>query len=159
MPTLTISFQPNPGLLTPTRDFVSSFCATFVRDPDIVYRVTMAVHELLENSIKYSSDGATEMSIELHHDERKTRVSIRAENRATPERLVAVRDTIERIRKAADPFELYCDMIRASVDRTTHSGLGLVRICAEGACELDYSIAGERLAIVAQTYIDQESQV
>lgn len=119
----------------------------------------MAVHELLENSIKYSSDGATNMSIELHSDERKRRVSIRAENRAAPERLAAVRETIERIRVALDPLELYCEMIRASVDRDANSGLGLVRICAEGACELDYSICGERLAIFAQTYIDRESKV
>jgi hypothetical protein len=158
-PALAIRFQPHAGLLTQTREFVSSFCGTFVRDPDIIYRVTIAAHELLENSIKYSCDGTTNMSIELHSEETKNLVSIRSENRATPERVLAVRDTIERIRDALDPLDLYCEMIRASVEGNSHSGLGLARICAEAACELDYSICGERLAILAQTYIDQGSHV
>ncbi|HZU83756.1 MAG TPA: ATP-binding protein [Polyangiaceae bacterium] len=153
-PTLAIQFQPHPGLLTQTREFVRSFCGTFVRDPDAVYRLTIAAHELLENSIKYSSDGTTNMTIECHTGERKSRISIRAENRATPERVRAVRDAIETLRDADDPFQLYCDLIKASVDRNAHSGLGLARICVEAACALDYRVTGDQLAIFAETYVD-----
>jgi hypothetical protein len=152
-PMVSVVFRPHPGLLTQTREFVASFCGTFVRDPDLVYRVTVAVHELLENVIKYSCDGATGMTIELRGDEGSSRIAIRVENRALPDHMASVRETIDRIHEAADPFELYCQMIHASVARGLHSGLGLVRICAEAACDLDYSIVGDTLALSAQAHV------
>jgi hypothetical protein len=154
-PTMSVVFRPHPGLLTQTREFVASFCGTFVRDPDLVYRITIAVHELLENVIKYSCDGATDMTIELRDDEGSSRVAIRVENRALPDHIASVREAIDRIHEAADPFELYCQMIHASVARGTHSGLGLVRICAEAACDLDYSIVGDTLALSARARVDR----
>jgi two-component sensor histidine kinase len=156
---LAIDFRPHVGLLTQTREFVSSFCGTFVRDPDLVYRLTIAAHELLENAIKYSADGATNIRIELRRDGDRSWVSIRAENRAEPQRIVAVRDMIRRIHEADDAFELYCKLIRASVERETGSGLGLARICAEAACELDCSVTGDRLAVLAEASIDQEGML
>src|SRR3981081_2103271 len=101
---LPIPFRPHPGLLTQTREFVSSFCGTFVRDPDLVYRLTIAAHELLENAIKYSSDGATNMRIELRREGDRSCVSIRAENRPAPQRIVAGRGMIHRIQDADDEF-------------------------------------------------------
>jgi hypothetical protein len=156
---LAIQFRPHPGLLTQTREFVSSFCGTFVRDPDLVYRLTIAAHELLENAIKYSSDGATNMRIELRREGDRSCVSIRAENRAAPQRIVAVRDMIQRIHEADDAFELYCNLIRASVERETGSGLGLARICAEAACELDCAVVGDKIAVSAQAYIAPEGML
>jgi hypothetical protein len=152
-PMMSVVFRPHPGLLTQTREFVASFCGTFVRDPDLVYRVTIAVHELLENVIKYSCDGATDMTIELRNEDEGSPVAIRVENRALPDHIASVRDAIDRIHEAADPFELYCQMIHASVARGTHSGLGLVRICAEAACDLDYSIVGDVLALSARAHV------
>jgi hypothetical protein len=158
LPTLSVHFRPHADLLTQTREFVSSFCGTFIRDPDIVYRLSMAAHELLENAIKYSSDGATHMSVEVRSHERKSTISIRAENRATPERITAVRDTIDAIRGAADPFALYCDMIRSSAEQNENSGLGLARICAEADCTLEYDVVGDAIAISARASVDPESR-
>jgi two-component sensor histidine kinase len=156
---LAIDFRPHAGLLTQTREFVSSFCGTFVRDPDLVYRLTIAAHELLENAIKYSADGATNIRIAVRRDGDRSWVSIRAENRAEPQRIVAVRDMIRRIHEADDAFELYCKLIRASVEHETGSGLGLARICAEAACELDCAVTGDRLAVSAEAFIDQEGML
>jgi hypothetical protein len=158
-PVLSIEFRPHAGLLTQTREFVSSFCSTFVRDPAFIYRVTIAVHELLENAIKYSSDGSTSIRIALRKDGARRCVSIRAENSAAPQRIVAARDMIERIRETDDPFELYCNLIRSSVERHTGSGLGLARICAEAACELRCAVTGDRLAVSAEAYIDQKDML
>lgn len=152
---LCVHFRPDAGLLTQTRDFISSFCGTFIRDPDLVYRLSIAAHELLENAIKYSSDGATYMSVEMRCHEKKKYLSIRTENRATQERILAVRDTINTIRAAADPLELYRDMIRSSVERK-NSGLGLVRIYVEADCKLHYEVVGDAIAISAQASIEPE---
>jgi hypothetical protein len=152
-PRVSVVFRPNAGLLTQTRAFVSSFCGTFVRDADIVYRVTIAVHELLENVIKYSADGATDLTIELCDDDAESRIAIRVENRAAPNHLASARSAIDRIHRAVDPFELYCQMVQASATREGSSGLGLVRICAEAECALDYAIVGDRLALSAHAFV------
>jgi hypothetical protein len=156
-PALCIQFEPHPGLLTTTREFVSSFCSTFVTDPDIISRLAIVAHELLENSIKYSKDGKTSMRIDLRTDDAGRRVSIRAENRATPERVIAVCQAIEDLRGAADPLELYCQWIRASVERDTHSGLGLARIRVEADCQLDYAVTGDQVAVLAEATIELET--
>ncbi|HEY3820459.1 MAG TPA: ATP-binding protein [Polyangiaceae bacterium] len=158
LPTLCVHFRPHANLLTQTREFVSSFCGTFIRDPDVVYRLSIAAHELLENAIKYSSDGATHMSVEVRSNERTSTISIRAENRATRERIVAVRDTIDSIRGAADPFALYCEMIRSSVERNENSGLGLARIYVEADCALDYDVVDDAIAVSARISIDPENR-
>jgi hypothetical protein len=154
-PSVTISFRPHSGLLTQTRDFVSSFCATFVQDPDVVYRIAIAVHELLENAIKYSSDGTTLLTIELENEEIPSRISICVENAAMPSHVASVRNAIDRIHEADDPFELYCELIRSSAGHA-NSGLGLARISAEAACDLDYAIVGERVSLFARTSVGPE---
>lgn len=156
-PMLFIRFRPNADLLTETRTFVASFCGTFTRDPDTVYRLSIAAHELLENAIKYSSEGMTYMSVEVRCPGRRSCIAIRSENRATPERIAAVRNAIDSIRGAVDPVEFYCAMVRRSVAGNQGSGLGLARIYAEADCKLDYDVVGDTIAISAQTYIEAGS--
>jgi hypothetical protein len=158
-PALSLTFRPHAGLLTPTRDFVSSFCGTFLRDDDMIYRIGVTVHELLENAIKYSLDGTTEMRIELRHLTGASHVSILTENRATRESILAVRNIIDRIHGAEDPFELYCDMIRASLEQESGSGLGLARIRAEAGLEIHSAVCDDHVSVFAEARIDQGSLV
>jgi hypothetical protein len=157
VPAFVVNFRPHAGLLTPTREFVASFCGTFLRDPDTIFRITMAVHELLENAIKYSSDGTSHMRIEVRTEGGKSRISIRSENPATSQRITAVRDMIQQIHDAEDPFEFYCHLVRTSVERNTHSGLGLARIRAEAGLELASFVTGDHVAICAEAYIHDAS--
>ena len=156
-PLLAVSFRPDAGLLTQTRDFVSSFCATFIEDPDTVFCVAMAVHELLENAIKYSLDGTSQFRIELRSERGNLEIAIRTDNRATSDAIGAVRDMIRRIHEAADPFDFYCSLVSASARRDDHSGLGLARIRAEAGLELDSDVIGDQVSIFAHTPIARGS--
>ncbi len=154
-PALSLSFSPHAGLLTPTREFVSLFCSSFLRDPDMVSRIAMTVHELLENAIKYSLDGKAQVHLEVRREQAATRFLIRTENRASAEGIVAAGAMIRNIRAAADPFALYCDLMAASVERTDTSGLGLARIRAEGGLQIDSHVVGDRVSVCAQAIIEQ----
>jgi hypothetical protein len=158
-PALALSFRPHAGLLTPVRDFVSAFCGTFLRDPDMIYRIAITVHELLENAIKYSIDGATEITIELRTQPGASHVSIRTENRASRESILAVRDLIDRIHGAEDPFVFYCDLMRASLERNEGSGLGLARIRAEAGLEIHSAVFDDHVSVFAEARIDHGSLV
>jgi hypothetical protein len=154
-PALRIDFRPHAGLLTETRAFIATFCGTFADSPVVVHRLTITAHELLENAIKYSSDGATRIHIAVHRRGATARqISIGPENRASPERLAAACEMIERIRAASDPFEFYCELTRASVGRNTNSGLGLARIRAETSCDLDCAVTEDWLGICARSALD-----
>jgi hypothetical protein len=156
-PRLSVTFHPNAGLLTQTRAFVTSFCATFIDDPDTVFCVAMAVHELLENAIKYSLDGASQVQIELRSDRGRSGIAIRTDNRATSDAIGAVRDMIRRIHEADDPFDFYCRLVSASAGRDDHSGLGLARIRAEAGLELDSDVTGDQVSIFAHTPVARGS--
>jgi hypothetical protein len=150
---LSVTFRPNAGLLTHTRAFATSFCATFIDDPDTVFCVAMAVHELLENVIKYSLEGTSQVLIDLRSESGKRAIAIRTDNRATPDTIDALREMIRRIHDADDPFDFYCRLVSESAGRDGHSGLGLARIRAEAGLELDSDINGDQVSIFAHTPI------
>ncbi|HEY4015757.1 MAG TPA: ATP-binding protein [Polyangiaceae bacterium] len=120
-----------------------------------MFRIAMAVHELLENAIKYSLDDASQVRIEIRAGKR--RISIRTDNRASGASIGAVRDMIRRIHEADDPFEFYCNLVRASAERDEQSGLGLARICAEAGLELDSDVTGDHVSITADAPIERVS--
>jgi hypothetical protein len=162
-PAMSVSFRPHAGLLTETREFVSSFCGTFVRDPHIILRIVMALHELLENAIKYSLDGSSEFRIELRSDDDgDPRISIRTHNRASSDAIAAMSDAVRRIHEAPDPFEFYCDLVRESAERGDlsglgRSGLGLARICGEAGLTVETQVNGDCVSILAVARVDPRS--
>jgi hypothetical protein len=153
MTVLAIDFRPHPGLLTQTREFVSSFCDTFVTDPDTTSRITMAAHELLENAVKYSTDGTTRMRIELHERNGDSFVTIQSQNHATPERAAALQDMVGRIHEATDPFKFYCELVLQSAEHEDEGGLGLARITAEADLELACNVEGDEVTIIAEAHL------
>ena len=65
MPSPSLSFalkiQPHPRMVSIIRRFVEESFEKLVGDPEAVFRVSLAVHELLENAAKYMvSDGTAE---------------------------------------------------------------------------------------------------
>jgi hypothetical protein len=151
---IRLDFQPYVELISSARRFVSDFCDAYVSDPDAVSRVALTTHELLENVVKYSSDGITTMEIELSAEtEGEALLRIRARNRAAPERVEELVRLVSELEAAEDPLAMYLQVMMQSATREVGSGLGLARIRAEGEMDIHCDVEGDEVTIVAQTLV------
>jgi hypothetical protein len=150
-PAIHLQFRPNAKLIALTGKFVEEFYACVLSDPDVSSRVMLTIHELLENVAKYSSDGVSHLVVQLLDRDGRSFVQIRSRNTSPPRRLAELRVLLDQLRECEDPLALYYRSIAASVSKPEGSGLGLARIRAEGEMDLDYSVRGNEITILAQT--------
>jgi two-component sensor histidine kinase len=150
-PTLDFGLQlhPQPRLVSVVRRFVAESCEKMVGDPATVHRVSLAVHELLENAAKYAVGEKTGLTVRFEGD--GAGASIRLTNQTTPEHVARLRACIESIQSAAEPFAHYQDLMRRSYSVVEESGLGLARIRAEAELKLSLEIRGNMVTIVASS--------
>ncbi|WP_437521354.1 hypothetical protein WME79_28885 [Sorangium sp. So ce726] len=113
-------------------------------------RFYMAAHELVENLIKYSSGPEVSLELALEEGEGARVLVIRARNEASPERLREVERRLSALKSASDPVKHYDELICETAMVEGVSGLGLARVRAEGGLDVDYTIEGNRLTIIAQ---------
>jgi len=148
-PKMLLSMRPNVQLISNTRRFAGDLLGSVLNDPDATSRVTLAIHELLENTLKYSTDGRAELALLVGEEcEGRRTVEVRASNRTTPEQAAELCRRIDALGRATDPMGLYVAMMRESVHREG-SGLGLARIRVEGEMELSYALAGDEVTVSA----------
>jgi hypothetical protein len=115
--------------------------------------VALTIHELLENTLKYSTDGEARLDVSVQRVDGRSVVEVSASNRATPEQLLELQQRIDELREVADPMGLYVSMMVDSA-RRDGSGLGLIRIRVEGEMELAYAIEGDRITIKCSTPVE-----
>lgn len=153
MTSFELRFRPSVALIQIVRRFVGDFYDRVLGDPDAVSRVALATHELLENAVKYSLDGETSLSIHVDPEDDARRVTIRLSNRATETDVVALREIFDEMTIFPDPFEQYRTAMERTARCTTRSGLGIVRVRAEGEMIMRYTIEGDAVTIVAETRV------
>ena len=129
------------------RRFVEESFEKIVGDPEAVFRVSLAVHELLENAAKYAVGDKTGLSV--HFESNGSAASITLTNQTTPEHIERLRACIAEIQASDEPVALYRDMMRRTFGIQEESGLGLARIRAEGELNLSLEIDGCMVTIVA----------
>jgi hypothetical protein len=83
-------------------------------------------------------------------------VVVRTWNRATPERLAALKSAIDEINRADDPDVYYQTAMTKTAYRTDGSGLGLARIRAEADMAITYEVTTDRVCIEARTDVRRE---
>lgn len=149
VPCFTLSFRPNTALVSTVRRFVLDFyqcCLT----PDLTSQVALATHELLENAVLHSSNGETEVHIEITPLTRGQSVCIRTRNAATPQDVGALHALFAELDAVTNPDEFYQSMMRRSAQRADGSGLGLARILAETQMAMTLEVNGDDVCISAR---------
>ncbi len=147
-PTLSFGLRlpPQARMVSIVRRFVEETFAKLVSDADAVHRVSLVVHELLENAAKYSVGQLTRLCVRF---EPGGPASIEMTNETTPEHIARLRLRVREIQEATEPFAHYQALMRRTVSVDEESGLGLARIRAEGDLNLSLSVDGTMVTIIA----------
>lgn len=148
-----LHFRPNVELVSVVRRFVSDFYERILADADAVSRLALATHELLENAVKYSIDGATSLSISVSDGDAERTVAVKIWNRASPENIAVVERLLSGMQSSGDAFAYYQELMMKSVKSKDGSGLGLARVHAEGEMSMSHTVEGDQITIHADTHV------
>lgn len=146
---MELTFRPTVDLISSTRRFVCAFYEPVLGDPDLLSRIGLATHELLENVLKYATDGHTVARIKLDGDDGERKLTIETTSTVTAERRAGLEAIFAEMASSADPFEFYQRTMRRSLHRRQGSGLGLARVWAEAEMVLTLGFLGDTVTIVA----------
>jgi hypothetical protein len=150
---MALTFKPSVELISSTRRYVHELLNSMLSDPDASSRIALTIHELLENTLKYSTDGEARLDVAVDEDDGQRVVEIRSSNRASPAQLVELQSRIDALQDLADPMALYVSMMLES-SRRNGSGLGLVRIRVEGEMQLECAIEGDEVTIKCSSPVE-----
>lgn len=142
-----LQLQPQPRMVSIVRRFVEESFEKLIGDSDAVFRVSLAVHELLENAAKYAIGDKTGLFVCFEANGRTA--SVKLTNQSTPEHIARLRACIDEIQGSEEPFVLYQTLMKRTFGIQEESGLGLARIRAEGELDLSLEIEGSTVTIVA----------
>ncbi len=131
-----LSFSPNVKLITTVRKFVGDFYDRVLGDPDVTGRLVVATHELLENAVRYSTDGKSSIRIGVLREGEGVRVTIVTVNRTDRGHSEELEALLAELRASTDRSSLYQTLLARSATREHGSGLGLGRIHAESEMDL-----------------------
>lgn len=146
-----LEFTPNLRLVPIVRRFVSDFYGEVFDDDEVISRLALSTHELMENAIQHNSGGDARLAVELRDIEGQKHIWVRIGNPTWPERIAKLSQLLEAIDRAPDPFQFYLQLMGQSARQAEGSGLGLTRIRVEGEMQLSHSVKGEWVEITAST--------
>lgn len=148
-----ISFEPSQRFVDQIVGWLTDFCHLTLEDLDVVSRLQLAVHELVENIVKYGSQSPVGVEVELQRTQTASILQLKTKNTATPERLQQAVRLLTDLRDAPDPIAYYDKLVRESAPVEGVSGLGLARIRAEGDLDIDFAVTGDELCVTVQATI------
>lgn len=151
-PYLELHFKPDHDLVTVVRRFVADLTQQHLIDPEGTSRIALAIHELLENAVKYATDGETTLRIDVDLDRHPRPVRIALCNRARPEDIAAIGAILDGIARAPCAQKFYQQLlVRRAKVKDRSGGLGLARLCAEGDMKLTCRVIDNDVTVIEAT--------
>ena len=151
---IELRFSPNVELVSDVRKFISVFYEQLLGDADAASRLALTAHELLENVVKYSTDGETRACVDVEYLP-QPRVTIRTYNRASPDNVAALERLFGAMKASGDPSAYYLEVAHAAAQGpASRSGLGLARIRAEADMILELAVLAD--GVMVQAHADLE---
>lgn len=147
-----LKILPHPRMVSIIRRFVEESIEKLNGDKQAIFQASLAVHELLENAVKYSNGNEAELRVEFSNC--GTLIKIELANLSTPTHIARLRACVSKVQKSSHPCKLYQAMMRKSYGTKHGSGLGLARIRAEGKLDLNLAIHGAAVTIIASRHPD-----
>lgn len=149
---LRLDFRHRSELASETRRYLLEVLRQRLSDPEDADCVAMAIHELIENLVKYSNNESSSVEVDVDNIDGAMHVVVRTRNSVTPERLSELERALTSVTAAPDPVALYDELIASSPARS-NSGLGLARIRAEADMNLSYTVDGQEVTVVAERVV------
>ncbi len=131
---VNITFGPCWNYVAVIRSFLQNFVAVSVPDHQLADKISLAVSELLENAVKYTSKNEIDVNLRIITENKQIEVTV--SNGLTEEQRKTLEKEIKEI-NTGTPLEAYLNKMRQATTRTDgKSGLGLARIRHDANAEL-----------------------
>jgi hypothetical protein len=153
-----LACEPDLNQVSSVREFVESYYKTVIQDDDVICRMAVAAHELLENAAKYSTGGLSHLRIQMRGGPRPRLLSVSVSNFADPARLDDLKVTIAELDSSKDASETYQEYLSRATQRSEGSGLGLARIRAEADMTLVLEFQGDQVCVKAVALLAPEEE-
>jgi hypothetical protein len=148
-----VSLKPSVVFISLARRFVYDAYADILRDSDLAWRIGMATHELLENAVKYSTDGGMTLRISIARQDVGRLLSLTVQNRTDAKNAEELKTAFAEMEQFATPAQYYASIIERAAFRTEGSGLGLGRIRTEANMSLRCRIDDDLVSLEASIAI------
>jgi hypothetical protein len=143
-----MSFRPCLESVSAVRRFLEVHFGHLACDAQLISRMAVTVHELLENAAKYSTGGGSRLHVEVDPAVPRA-LSISVVNQADPRHIPGLRETIDELSSAADPSDVYQRYLLRAATRDTGSGLGLARIFVEADMSVQLELSDDSICVKA----------
>jgi hypothetical protein len=152
---LDLSITPCLEQVSTVRRFLEDYYQPLLKDPDLLCRMAIATHELLENATKYSARGASRLQVSVSQNGHGKELSVKVSNIPAPEHIGDLKATVAGVTSPEDAAEAYQLHMVAAALRGEGSGLGLARIRAEADMVLALTIDATHACVEAVAMFDE----
>jgi two-component sensor histidine kinase len=150
---MEIYLKPSVRFVSLARRFVYDVYTDILKDADLAWRLGMATHELLENAVKYASDGGMTLRITTEMVNGRETLVLSVSNVASPANAQILADAFAEMATFEKPADYYDMLVKRASERDEGSGLGLGRICTEASMSLSCQVNDNVVCIKAMTPI------
>ena len=131
------------------REIVERHFEEVLRERKTVSQLGVAAHEMLENGVKYSTDGVFDFCVQVEWAERSARLLVRTRHHAQANHVAAVLEQVESLARATEPTRHYLERLRHTEGRV--SQVGLARIASEAQMKISARIQDGVLTVSAES--------